>query len=78
MSLHVGPHVNPPSAHKKVNMCNYPIYTDLDHLEMFSRDRTGITNVPEGSLCYFNEGTSLIVYSPILSVPLVVLSGFNA
>ena len=41
-------------------MCNYPIYTDLDHLELFSRGRTGITNVPEGSLCYFNEGTSPI------------------
>ena len=48
-------------------MCSYPIYTDLDHLELFSRDRTGITNVPEGSLCYFNEGTSPIVYSPIPS-----------
>ena len=53
-------------------MHNYPIYTDLDHLELFSGDMTGITNVAEESLCYFNEGTSSIVYSPILSLPLVV------
>ena len=59
-------------------MCIYPIYTDLDHLELFSRDRAGITNVLEGSLCYFNEGTSLVVYLPILSLLLVVLNGFNA
>ena len=59
-------------------MCSYPIYTDLDHLELFSRDRTGITNAPEGSLCYFNECTSLIVYLPILSLLLVALNGFNA
>ena len=59
-------------------MCIYPIYSDLDHLELFSWDSTGITNVSEGSLCYFNKGTSLIVYSAILSLPLVVLNGFNA
>ena len=59
-------------------MGNYPIYTGLDHLELFSMDRTGITNALEISLCYFNEGTSLIVYLPILSLPLVVLNGFNA
>ena len=59
-------------------MHNYPIYTDLDHLELFSGDMTGITNVAEESLCYFNEGTSSIVYSPILSLPLVVLNSFNA
>ena len=58
-------------------MSIYPIYSDLDHLELFNRDRTGITNVPEGSLCNFKEGTSLIVYSPILSLLLVVLNGFN-
>ena len=58
-------------------MCIYPIYYDLDHLEWFSKDRTGITNAPEGSLCYFNEGTFPIVYSPILSLLLVVLNGFN-
>ena len=57
-------------------MCIYPISSDLDHLELFSWDRTGITNAPEKSLCYFNEGTSLIVYSPILSLLLVVLNGF--
>ena len=59
-------------------MCNYPIYNHLDHLELFSKVRTGITNVLEGSLCYFNKGTSLIVYLPILTLPLVVLNGFNA
>ena len=59
-------------------MCNYPIYTDLDHLELFGWDRTGITNVLEGSLYYFNEGTSLVVYLPILSLLLVVLNVFNA
>ena len=59
-------------------MCNYPIYTDLDHLELFSRDRTGITNALDGSLSYFNGGTSPIMYLPILSLPLVVLNGFNA
>ena len=59
-------------------MCLYSIGIDLDHLELFSRDKTGITNVPEGSQCYFNEGTSLIVYLPILSLPLVVLNSFDA
>ena len=50
-------------------MCIYPIYCDLDHLELFSWDRTGISNVPEGSLQYFNEGTSAIVYSAIPKSP---------
>ena len=59
-------------------MCIYPIYSNLDHLQLFSRDRTGITNVPEGSLYYFNRCTSLIVYTPILSLLLVVLNSFNA
>ena len=44
-------------------MCISPIYSDLDHLELFSWDRTGIINAPEGFLCYFNKGTSPIVYS---------------
>ena len=59
-------------------MCIYPIYSDLDHLELFSWDRTGIPNAPVGTLCYFNEGTSLIAYLDILSLLLVVLNGFNA
>ena len=59
-------------------MCIYPIYTDLDHLDWFSWDRTGITNAPEESLYYLNKVTFLIVYSPILSLPLVVLNSFNA
>ena len=59
-------------------MCIQPIYIDLDHLELFSWDRPGITNVPEGFLCYFNEGPSPIVYLSILSLLLVVLNGFNA
>ena len=48
---------------------------DLDHLGLFSWDRTGITNVPEGFLCYFNEDPSPIVYLFILSLPLVFLNG---
>ena len=72
------PHVCLPTADWYVNMCNYPIYTDLDHLELFSRDRTEITDAQEGYLCYVNKGTSPIVYSPILSLPLVVLNDFNA
>ena len=59
-------------------MCIKPIYTDLDHLEVFSWDRTGITNAPEGFLCYFNEGPSPTVYLSILSLQLVVLNGCNA
>ena len=59
-------------------MCIKPFYTGLDHLELFSLDRTGITNVPEGFLCNFNEGPSPIVYLSILSLPLVVLNGFKA
>ena len=55
-----------------------PAYTDLDHLELLSWDRSGITNVLEGSLCYFNEGTSPIVYLHILRLLLVALNGFNA
>ena len=56
-------------------MCIYSICIDLDHLELFSWDRTGISNVLEGSLCYFNEGTSPIVYLLVLNLPLVILNG---
>ena len=59
-------------------MCLYSICTDLDHLELFSCERTGITNVLEGSLCYFFEGTSQVVYLFVLKLPLVILNGFNA
>ena len=59
-------------------MCIKHIYTDLDHLELFSWDRIGITNVSEGFLCYCNKGPSLMVYLFILSLLLVVLNGFNA
>ena len=59
-------------------MCIKPVCTNLDYVEMFSWNRTGITNVPEGFQYYFNEGPSLVVYLPILSLPLVVLNGFNA
>ena len=59
-------------------MCIKAIFTNLDHLEVLSWDRTGITNMPEGFLCYFNEGPSPIVYLSILSLPLVVLNGFKA
>ena len=83
MYTHVDPHVSPPTAHQKVSMhspllCIKPMYTDLDHLEVFSWNRTGITNVPEGFLCYFKEGPSPTVYLSILSLLLVVLNGSKA
>ena len=59
-------------------MCLYSTCIDLDYLELFSRERTGITTVLEESLCYFNEGTSPVVYLPILSLLQVILNGFNA
>ena len=59
-------------------MCIKPICTELDHLEVFSWNRTGIANVPEGFLCYSNEGPSPVVYMSIVELPLVVLNGFNA
>ena len=34
--------------------------------------------MPEGLLCYFNEGPSPVVYMSILELPLVVLNGSNA
>ena len=77
MYPHVDPHVSPPTAHWEVSMCIKPICTNLDHLEVFSWNRTGIANVPEGFLCYFNEGPSPVVYVSILELLLVVLNGFN-
>ena len=59
-------------------MCIKPISIDLDHLELFSWDGTGITNAPEGFLCYFSESPSPVVYLSILSLSLVILNGFNA
>ena len=59
-------------------MCIKPICTNLDHLEVFSWNRMGIGNVPEGFLCYFNEGPSPTVYLSILSLPLVVLNDSHA
>ena len=47
-------------------MCIRPICIHIDHLEVFSRDRTGIVNVPEGFLCNFNEGPSPAMYGHIL------------
>ena len=58
-------------------MCIKPICTELDHLEVFSWNGTGIDNEPEGLLCYFNEGPSPVVYISILELPLIVLNGFN-
>ena len=66
MYPHVDPHLSPPTAQWWVSMCIRPIYVYIDHLEVFSRDRNGIVNVPEGFLCNFNEGPSLTVYRPIL------------
>ena len=71
------PHVSPPTAHQYVSMCIKPICTELDHLEVYSWNRTGIPNVPEGFLCYFNEGPSPVVYMSILELLLVVLNGCN-
>ena len=59
-------------------MCQCSIHTCFDHhLELFCRKRIRIINAQEGSLCLFNKGT-LLVYSSILNLLLVILSGFNA
>ena len=71
MLAHMWAHLLPTSR----STCAFNLCTIL---ELFSWDRTGITIALEGSLCYFNEGTSPIVYSPILRLLLVVLNGFNA
>ena len=47
-------------------MCIRPICIYVGHLEVFSWDRTGIANVPEGFLCNLNEGPSPTVYMYIL------------
>ena len=47
----------------------------FDHLELFCRNRIRIVNAKEGSLFFFNE---VLVYSFILNLPLVILSGFKA
>ena len=59
-------------------MCINPICTNLDHLEVFSWNRTGIANAPEGFLCFFYEGPCPLLYLSILEFLLVVLNGFNA
>ena len=59
-------------------MCIKPICINVDHLEVFSWNRTGIANALEGFLCNFNEGPSPTVYLYILGLPLVVLNGFKA
>ena len=63
---HVDPHLSPPNALWWVSMCIRLSCIHIDHLEVFSRDRNGIVNAPEGFLCYFNEGPSPTVYRPIL------------
>ena len=63
---HVDPHLSPPTAQQWVSMCIRPICINVDHLEVFSRDRTRIVNVPEGFLCNFNEGPSPVMYGHIL------------
>ena len=55
---HVDPHLSPPTAQWWVSMCIRPVCIYIDHLEVFSRDRTGIVNAPEGFLCNFNKGPS--------------------
>ena len=42
----------------------YPIYSDLDHLELLSWDRTGITNARQ-MLVWSNLGSSLLMKSPL-------------
>ena len=63
MYPHVDPHLSPPTAQWWVSMC---IFVYIDHLEVFSRDKNGIVNVPEGFLYNFSEGPSPTVYRPIL------------
>ena len=63
MYPHVAPHLSPPTAQHWVSMCIRPIYVYIDHLKVFSRDRNGIVNVPEGFLCNFNEGLEEQLYS---------------
>ena len=63
---HVDPHLSPPTAQQWVSMCIRPVCIYIDHLEVFSRDRTGIVNVPEGFVCNFNEGPSPAMYGHIL------------
>ena len=66
MYPHVGLHLNQPTAQQWVSMCIRSIYIYIGYLEVFSWDRTGIANVPEGFLCNFNEGPSQTVYMYIL------------
>ena len=47
---HVDPHLSPPTAQQLVSTCIRPICIHVGHLEVFSLDRTGIANVPEGFL----------------------------
>ena len=63
---HVDPNLSPPTAQWQVNMCIRLVCIHIDHLEVFSGDRTGIVNVPEGFLCSFNEGPSPTEYGHIL------------
>ena len=60
------PHLSPPTAQQWVSMCIRPICIYVGHLEVFSWDRTGIVNAPEGVLCNFNEGPSPTGYRHIL------------
>ena len=59
---HVDPHLSPPTAQQWVSMCIRLIWP----FGSVSWYRNGITNAPEGFLCYFNEGPSPTVYRPIL------------
>ena len=69
---HVDPHLSPLIAQQWVSMCIRPICIHIDNLEVFSRDRTGIINAPEGFRWNFNEGLlqQCMAYSRL---PLVVL-----
>ena len=63
---HMDPYLSPPTSQQWVSMCIKPICIYVGHLEVFSWDRTGIVNAPEGFLCNFKEGPSPTVYMYIL------------
>ena len=75
---HIGPHVCPLLLKHWPACANYLIYLYFDHLELFCRDRIRVIYALEVFLCFFNEGTSLLVYKFILTLPLVILSSYNA
>ena len=66
MGTHVGHHVLILDTHL------------FDHLELFCIDRIRNINALKVFLCYFNEDTSLLVYNLALTLPPIILNGYNA